>query len=95
MKKTVKKDKLDIRLSVSEKNRLVKYAKQRNMKLSEYARMKLFTFDKGKTEQKILISMLLVKANEILNFVQEKYVRDESSEKLERMVEELWELVQS
>lgn len=89
MKNTVKKEKLAIRINSNEKKKLLSSAKRVNLNLSSYVRMKLFSpVNKGKSEESNLkIGRITVEAQEILNYIQDKY---ENDDKLERMVENLW-----
>lgn len=89
MNKVIKKEKLDIRITPNEKKKLLRSAKRVNLNLSSYVRMKLFSpVSKGKNEElRLKMGFIFIEAQEILNYVQDKYKEDEE---LERMVENLW-----
>lgn len=92
MKNTLKKEKLNIRVCKEEKVRLKRNAKRINMSVSDYVRVKLFTPNKDGKDSKLLLGVMLVKVQEIVNYIQEKYGENDE---LKEMVEELWESIQS
>lgn len=92
MKKTLKKEKLNIRVCEEEKVRLKRNAKRINMSVSDYVRVKLFAPSKEGKDCKLLIGIMLVKVQEIVNYIQEKYGKNDE---LKEMVEELWGSIQS
>ncbi len=86
-----KSEKLNIRLKPSEKRKLTESAEENNMSVSDYVRKQLFHPDKKQftvtTSNKVVY--LLVKLQEVCNYISEKYSGDNS--KLEGMLEEIWE----
>lgn len=89
MKKVIKKEKLDIRITLNEKRKLLRFAKRLNLTLSSYVRMKLFSPDSKMKNEELRLKMgyISIEAQEMLNYLQEKYKGDEE---LERMVRNLW-----
>lgn len=88
MKKTVRNEKLNIRITSSEKNKISKRAEILNMSISDYSRMILLSQDRKKTSGNVIMSNMLVKSQEIVNYLQDTYGNDK---KLERMMDKLWE----
>lgn len=88
MKKDTRNEKLDVRVTSSEKNKILKRAKKLDMSVSNYLRMILLSQDK-KTEGKVVMGNMLVKSQELVNYIQDSYGNDK---KLERMMDELWEI---
>lgn len=89
MKKTVRNEKLNIRITSSEKNKISKRAEILNMSISDYSRMILLSQDRKKTSGNVIMSNMLVKSQEIVNYLQDTYGNDK---KLERMMDKLWEI---
>lgn len=91
--KIAKKEKLNIRLSSDEKEKIETYALNNNMSVSEYARMKMLTRNKREKQPRNEVACA-VAVQQLVNYVQDKYISDEDTE-LERMVEDIWENVRA
>ncbi|MCM1236057.1 MAG: hypothetical protein NC489_38710 [Ruminococcus flavefaciens] len=89
MKDDTKKDKVNIRVTKKEKNKILKDAKKLDMSISDYSRMLLLSPNKKVAAGNVVISNLLVKSQEMVNYIHDTYNADD---KLERMMEELWEI---
>lgn len=89
MKNTAKKEKVNIRVTVDEKNKISKAAEKMNMSLSDYARMILLSPSKKITKGDVAKSNFLVKCQEIINYIEDEY---DMNGELERRIEELWEI---
>ena len=89
MKKTVRNEKLNIRITSSEKNKISKRAEILNMSISNYSRMILLSQDRKQISGNVMMSNMLVKSQEIVNYLQDTYGNDK---KLERMMDKLWEI---
>lgn len=89
MKETIRNKKLNIRMTSSEKNRISKKAEKLDMSVSDYSRMILLSQDRNRTAANVLMSNMLVKSQELVNYIQDSYGNDK---KLERMIEGLWEI---
>ena len=85
-----KKEKLNIRLMPSEKKRLVEKAEKNDMNVSDYVRKILFGKGKYQAERVDKIVYPLIKVQESANYINEKYSSG-NDEKLERMLEEVWD----
>ena len=59
------------------------------MSVSDYSRMILLSQDRNRTAGNVLMSNMLVKSQELVNYIQDSYGNDK---KLERMIEGLWEI---
>lgn len=89
MKENNRDKKLNIRISSSEKDKILKKAKKLNMSISDYSRMILLSRDKKKTAGNLMASNILAKSQELVNYIQDSYGNDKE---LERMIDELWEI---
>ena len=89
MKEILRNEKLNIRITSSEKNKISKRAEILNMSISDYSRMILLSQDRKKTSGNVIMSNMLVKSQEIVNYLQDTYGNDK---KLERMMDKLWEI---
>lgn len=89
MKENNRDKKLNIRISSSEKDNILKKAKKLNMSISDYSRMILLSRDKKKTAGNLMAGIILVKSQELVNYIQDSYGNDKE---LERMIDELWEI---
>lgn len=89
MKETVRNEKLNIRITSSEKKKISKRAKILDMRVSDYSRMILLSQDRKQTSGNVMMSNILVKSQEMVNYIQEVYGNDG---KLERMMDKLWEI---
>ena len=89
MKEVIRNKKLNIRVSSDEKKEILKKAKIMNMRISDYSRMILLSKDKKGTEANLMVSNILIKSQELVNYIQDSYGKDKE---LERMINELWEI---
>lgn len=89
MKENNRDKKLNIRISSSEKDNILKKAKKLNMSISDYSRMILLSRDKKKTAGNLMASNILAKSQELVNYIQDSYGNDKE---LGRMIDELWEI---
>lgn len=89
MKNTSKKEKVNIRVTVAEKNRILRDAEKQKMSLSDYSREILLSPNRKIAKEGVAISNFLVKCQEMINYIYASYDVDE---KLERMMDELWEI---
>lgn len=89
MKNDAKKEKVNIRVTVAEKNKIIKDAEKLNMSLSDYSRAILLSPNKKIAKGDVVISNILVKCQEMINYIHDSYNVDGE---LERMMEELWEI---
>lgn len=89
MKENNRDKKMNIRVSSSEKDIILKKAKKMNMSISDYSRMILLSRDKKKTAGNLMAGIILVKSQELVNYIQDSYGNDKE---LERMIDELWEI---
>ena len=89
MKEVIRNKKLNIRGSSDEKKEILKKAKKMNMRISDYSRTILLSKDKKGTEANLMVSSILIKSQELVNYIQDSYGKDKE---LERMINELWEI---
>lgn len=89
MKEDIRNEKLNIRVSLDEKSKILKKAKKMNMSISDYSRMILLSKDKKGTAGNLMVSNILTKSQELVNYIQDSYGNDKE---LERMINELWEI---
>lgn len=59
------------------------------MSISNYSKMILLSQDKKQTAGDVIMSNMLVRSQEMVNYIQDTYGNDK---KLERMMEKLWEI---
>lgn len=89
MKEVIRNNKLNIRVSSDEKKEILKKAKKMNMSISDYSRMILLSKDRKGITGNLMVSNILVKSQELANYIQDSYGKDKE---LERMIGELWEI---
>lgn len=89
MKDNLKKEKLNIRITPKEKKMISRSAESMGMSLSDYARMVLLSSDGKAGKGNMAMTILLVEAQEIANYIDETYGEDKE---LERKVKKLWEI---
>lgn len=89
MKEVIRNNKLNIRVSSDEKKEILKKAKKMNMSISDYSRMILLSKDRKGITGNLMVSNILVKSQELVNYIQDSYGKDKE---LERMINELWEI---
>ncbi len=89
MKEIIRNEKLNIRITSSEKNKISKRAEILNMSISNYSRMILLSQDRKQISGNVMMSNMLVKSQEMVNYIQKTYGNDG---KLERMMDKLWEI---
>lgn len=89
MKEVIRNNKLNIRVSSDEKKEILKKAKKMNMSISDYSRMILLSKDRKGITGNLMVSNILVKSQELVNYIQDSYGKDKE---LERMIDELWEI---
>lgn len=89
MKEVIRNKKLNIRVSSDEKKEILKKAKKMNMSISDYSRMILLSKDRKGITGNLMVSNILVKSQELANYIQDSYGKDKE---LERMIGELWEI---
>lgn len=93
--KIARKVKIDIRLSEEEKLQIERQAARKDMSVSEYARKRLLAKNRGlNNQQSRAIGKIVVSTQQLLNYVQEKYVNNEDEE-LECKVDRLWKEIRS
>ena len=71
MKEILRNEILNIRITSSEKNKISKRAEILNMSISDYSRMILLSQDRKKTSGNVIMSNMLVKSQEIVNYLQD------------------------
>lgn len=87
-KKTNKRDeRLSVRLSKTEKKRLMREAESQGCKFSDYVRAKLVK----KPEKNDKMATCVTMVQELVNHVREKYGNSDN-EILEDMMEEIWKI---
>lgn len=89
MKEVIRNNKLNIRVSSDEKKEILKKAKKMNVSISDYSRMILLSKDRKGITGNLMVSNILVKSQELANYIQDSYGKDKE---LERMIGELWEI---
>lgn len=89
MKDNLKKEKLNIRITSKEKKMISRSAESMGMSISDYARMVLRSSDSKAGKGNMAMTILLVEAQEIANYIDETYGEDKE---LERKVKKLWEI---
>lgn len=89
MKDNLKKEKLNIRITPKEKKMISRSAESMGMSLSDYARMVLLSSYSKAGKGNMAMTILLVEAQEIANYIDETYGEDKE---LERKVKKLWEI---
>lgn len=89
MKEILRNEKLNIRITSSEKNKISKRAEILNMSISNYSRMISLSQDRKQISGNVMMSNMLVKSQEMVNYIQKTYGKDG---KLERMMDKLWEI---
>lgn len=75
---------INIRCTETEKETIKKFAKKENLSLSKYVQNILFI---GSTSKN---TSLVVKVQEILNYIEDTYTEDKI---LKKQVEEIWEML--
>lgn len=89
MKEEIRNEKLNIRVNPDEKNKILKKAKKMNMSISDYSRMILLSKDRKGTTGNLMVSNILARSQQLVNYIQDSYGKDKE---LERMIDELWEI---